>query len=264
MIRYIPQEANLVEPFVGKGDLLRLFPGSKWETYDIDKSTCASYIQDTLLEVPDYIGKWVITNPPFLAKNKATDKRYFLDSKYNDLYKIALSSIIGCEGGIIIVPLNFLTDEDSQDIRIDFLSTYCIDRVNVFTVPVFKTTSYSVCAFAFHKEKNKQQNIEIKIFPENISFSYVAMQETEYRMAGDFFNKIDKEKSIFGRLTATTTDNITKMKLYALDTRTEKIRLTYGEEPYMGKISDRTYLTFTTKRNFTDEQQKQLVEEFNT
>ena len=140
MIRYIPQEANLVEPFVGKGDLLRLFPGSKWETYDVDKSTCANYIQDTLLEVPDYIGKWVITNPPFLAKNKATDKRYFLDSKYNDLYKIALSSIIGCEGGIIIVPLNFLTDEDSQDIRIDFLSTYCIDRVNVFTVPVFKTT----------------------------------------------------------------------------------------------------------------------------
>lgn len=90
------------------------------------------------------------------------------------------------------------------------------------------------------------------------------MQETGYRMAGDFFDKIDKEKSIFGRLTKTTTDNITKMKLYALDTRTEKIRLTYGEEPYIGKISDRTYLTFTTKRNFTDEQQIQLVEEFNT
>lgn len=82
-------------------------------------------------------------------------------------------------------------------------------------------------------------------------------------MAGDFFDEIDKEKSIFGRLTATTTDNITKMKLYALDTRTEKIRLTYGEEPYIGKKSDRTYLTFTTKRNFTDEQQMQLVEEFN-
>lgn len=102
------------------------------------------------------MGKWVITNPPFLAKNKATDKKYFLNNKYDDLYKISLSSIIGCEGGIIIVPLNFLTDEDSQDIRIDFLSTYCIDRVNVFTIPVFKTTSYSVCAFAFHKEKNKQ------------------------------------------------------------------------------------------------------------
>ena len=215
------------------------------------------------MEVPNYIGKWVITNPPFLAKNKATDKKYFLNNKYDDLYKISLSSIIGCEGGIIIVPLNFLTDEDSQDIRIDFLSTYCIDRVNVFTVPVFKTTSYSVCAFAFHKEKNKQQSIEIKIFPADTSFSYTAVQETGYRMAGDFFDEIDKEKSIFGRLTATTTDNITKMKLYALDTRTEKIRLTYGEEPYIGKKSDRTYLTFTTKRNFTDEQQMQLVEEFN-
>lgn len=51
--------------------------------------------------------------------------------------------------------------------------------------------------------------------------------------------------------------------MYALDTRNEKIRLTFGEEPYLGKATDRIYLTFTTKRVFTDEQQQQLVNEFN-
>lgn len=142
---------------MGKGDLLTLFPEHQWQTYDVDPATNANYIQDTLLNPPDYNQKWVITNPPFLAKNKATNKIYFQQSEYNDLYKIALSSIIGCEGGIIIVPLNFLTDEDSADIRTRFLSEYLIDKVNVFTTPVFATTSYSICAFAFHKGENEAQ-----------------------------------------------------------------------------------------------------------
>lgn len=82
-------------------------------------------------------------------------------------------------------------------------------------------------------------------------------------MAGKFFEEVDKEQSIYGRLTENTTDYITKMKLYALDTRTEKIRIEYDETPYVGKVSDRTYLTFTTKKDLTDEQQKQLIDEFN-
>lgn len=82
-------------------------------------------------------------------------------------------------------------------------------------------------------------------------------------MAGDFFERVDKEKSIYNRLTENAKGYTTKMKLYALDTRTEKIRIEYDETPYVGKVSDRTYLTFTTDKYLTDEQQKQLIDEFN-
>lgn len=156
-----------------------------------------------------------------------------------------------------------MTDEDSRDIRETFLSKYIIDKVNIFTVPVFKTTSYSVCALAFHLEENNEQNILVRILPDDIEFEYNANKQYGYRMAGKFFEEVDKEQSIYGRLTENTTDYITKMKLYALDTRTEKIRIEYDETPYVGKVSDRTYLTFTTKKNLTDEQQKQLIDEFN-
>lgn len=44
LLEYIPTSAILVEPFVGNGDLVRLFPQSKWITYDVDNSVEANYI----------------------------------------------------------------------------------------------------------------------------------------------------------------------------------------------------------------------------
>ena len=35
--KYIPDNAELIEPFVGDVDLLTLFPNHKWETYDIEE-----------------------------------------------------------------------------------------------------------------------------------------------------------------------------------------------------------------------------------
>ena len=35
--KYIPDNAELIEPFVGDGDLLTLFPNHKGETYDIEE-----------------------------------------------------------------------------------------------------------------------------------------------------------------------------------------------------------------------------------
>ena len=33
--KYIPEDAFLIEPFVGDGDLLSIFPKNSWEIYDI-------------------------------------------------------------------------------------------------------------------------------------------------------------------------------------------------------------------------------------
>lgn len=264
LTNHIPDTAILIEPFVGEGHLLSLFPNHNWITYDINDDVKADFHQDTLKKIPDYSNKWVITNPPYLAKNKAKEKSYFKTSKYNDLYKISLASFIGCEGGIVIIPLNFLTDEGSKEIRKDFLSKYQIVELNIFTQPVFETTTYSVCAFAFIKKENDYQKITATIYPGEETLTYIAEKRYNYRMAGDFFDKIEKEIPIFNRLTdKNTTDYITNMKLYALDTRTERIHIKYPSESFIGKNSDRTYLTFTSKKFFSENQQELLARNFN-
>ena len=102
--KYIPEDAFLIEPFVGDGDLLSIFPKNSWEVYDIVPTGKENVIiQDTLLNKPDYRNKWVITNPPFLAKNHATDKSYF--TQYDDLYKLISFSI---SIAVILLTLPFL------------------------------------------------------------------------------------------------------------------------------------------------------------
>ncbi len=62
---------------------------------------------------------FVCTNPPYLHKNKAdkeTKKRFFPGdySNFEDLYQVSIFSILNCEKGILIVPLNFLCAENSK------------------------------------------------------------------------------------------------------------------------------------------------------
>ena len=264
LVSYIPQDAQLIEPFVGGGDLLNLFPNANWEKYDIAPQT-NSIQQDTLQNPPDYHNKWVITNPPYLAKNKAKDKILFNKYQTDDLYKIALLTILDCEGGILIIPTNFFTDERTAAIRKQFLNQFQILEMNIFTEPVFTTTTYSVCSFAF-KRKNtiKKQEFLIHILPKNEATYFTIEPEYNYRFAGDFFQSLENVNNIFGRLVGkTSTDYITNIKLYAIDTRNSRIRLEFNTTPYEGKDSDRTYATFTCKYKLTEEQEKLLINEFN-
>lgn len=265
LVKYIPLNVRLIEPFVGDGDLLPLFPEHDWEKYDIEEKK-DNIIQDTLINPPDYNNKWVITNPPYLAKNKAKDKTIF--SKYNtdDLYKASLLSILNCEGGILIIPTNFFTDERTSDIRNKFLNSFLIKEVNIFTEPVFETTTYSVCSFAFIKKENKKekQSFNVNIMPANKTVSISIDPEYNYRIAGEFYHSLESINSKFSRLIGSTSnDYITNIKLYAIDTRADRIRIEYCETPFEGKNSDRTYATFTSKIKLTQEQEKQLIIEFN-
>ena len=122
----IPDNSNIIEPFVGQGDLLNWIGSKPVEKYDIDpKIECIH--QDTLLTPPDYKDKFVITNPPYLAKNKTKDRKVYDLWKVDDLYKAFIKSIVvgDVRGGIIIVPLNFLSGEDRDGgVRRLFFSKY--------------------------------------------------------------------------------------------------------------------------------------------
>lgn len=265
LIQYIPADAKLIEPFVGGEDLVQLFPNHNWETYDVDSNTNAQHYQDTLLNPPDYTGKWVITNPPFLAKNKASNKTIFDKYGVDDLYKAFLISILECEGGIAIVPTNFLSDERTSDIRKKFFNRFEILELNIFTIPVFKTTTYSVCSFAFKRaEIADEREIKCNVMPDNISYNITLHQSYGYRLGGDIVSKIENHKNYFGRLTATTapTKFITNIKLYGLDTRSERIHVAF-EDPFVGKNTDRVYATFVCDMEISEEDQKKMIDLFN-
>lgn len=265
LIKYIPENAKLIEPFVGGEDLINLFPKHTWETYDIDEKTNAQYYQDTLIAPPNYNGKWVITNPPFLAKNKASDKTIFEKYNVDDLYKAFILSILDAEGGIIIVPTNFLSDERTENIRKQFFNRFEILELNIFTIPVFKTTTYSVCSFAFKRAKlENYRTVKCNVMPANNQYNITLYEKYGYRLGGDIVNKIETYTNYFGRLTATTpsTKFITNIKLYGLDTRNNRIHVNF-EDAYIGKPTDRVYATFVCDMVIPEETQKKMVKMFN-
>lgn len=214
---------------------------------------------------PNYKGKWVITNPPYLARNKATDKSLFNKYKLDDLYKISIKTMLDAEGGILIIPTNFFADERSIEIRQQFLSIFQILQLNIFTVPVFNTTTYSVCSFAFQRKNNTEQEIPVEINPEKINITIKLDSKYNYRLAGEFYEPLESADIKFGRLMEKENPNeyTTHIKLYAIDTRTSPIRVEYDETPFYGKNTDRTYATLTCKIELTKEQELTLIDEFN-
>lgn len=265
--KYIPGDANLVEPFVGKGDLLSLFPQGNWEVYDISADD-ASQKRDTLLEPPHYSQKWVITNPPYLAKNKAKDKSIFIKYDVDDLYKAAILSIMECEGGILIIPTNFFSDERTSKIRRTFLDTFQILELNIFTEPVFSTTTYSVCSFAFARtkeaEKRPTQDFPVNLFPKEDKKNIQIYQKYGYRFGGEYFARLEEIPILFSRLTKDTQNKyITNIKLYAIDSKKNHIRAEYDTTPFVGKNTDRTFATFVCDFEIDGIIQHRMVEAFN-
>lgn len=269
LLKYVPGDAKLIEPFVGEGDLKNLFPLHSWELYDIDESIDGVIHQDTLAKPPSYKDKWVITNPPYLAKNKALDKNLFNKYGLDDLYKIAVKTILDSEGGILIIPTNFFTDERTHRIRTEFMEQFLVEEINIYTTPAFETTTYSVSAFAFRRaeEEIKEQNLKVNIFPETKEVSFLVKKEFGFRLAGDFFSEIERAPSIFSRLLKDREvpegKYITNIKLYALDSRTDRVRLEYTKEHYYGISTDRVYATLVSNKFLSEKEQKELVDRFN-
>ena len=175
--------------------------------------------------------------------------------------------MLNAEGGILIIPTNFFTDERSNEIRKQFLSVFQILYLNIFTQPVFETTTYSVCSFVFKRnnDNNFIQHIPVNIQPENKLTNIELNSNYNYRLAGEFFYLLDNIDICFGRLTINNNkkEYITHIKLYAIDTKKDKIRVEYDETPFYGKETDRTYATLTCKFPLTKEQEMLLIKEFN-
>jgi hypothetical protein len=146
-LTFPPTNELVIEPFYGNGDFVKNIE-NKTQKYDINPNNEVIY-RDTLYNPPDYNGKYVMTNPPFLAKNKARQKDIFYIYKRDDLYKCFLQSLINKspKGGILVLPLNFWCSD--VNMRKSFLKHFKVHKVNVFEEDMFDHTTYTVCALSF-------------------------------------------------------------------------------------------------------------------
>lgn len=206
--KYI-KDKDVYDPFAGGGDLI------KWSKKNSCKKVIGfdcdnNYVDNKTILLNDSINNpkkynFVCTNPPYLHKNKAdqeTKKQFFSEDKaiFEDLYQVSVASIMGCEEGIIIIPLNFLCAENSKKIRNVFFEEFEIIKLNIFSEKVFNDTTYNVIAFYFVRKKEKKDlnKIEAIIYPENKKISFSIEKKHNWQFGGEFINRIKSTKNSLG------------------------------------------------------------------
>lgn len=273
----IPKNVKtIVEPFVGNGDLLNFINKDNYvlEIYDIDPKITDTIKQDTLKNPPDYTGKFVLTNPPYLAKNKSKEKDIYKKYKCDDLYKCFINNIISnvCQGGIIIIPLNFISSIRKGDIELrkKFLEKYSIKKINIFEEQVFNDTSYTVCSIYFVKKQNDEDNnIKIYIYPSKKEMIVKLNNENNYTIGGEVYNLPQNSKYIVERATKKTKGNITNILLKCIDDNIKSqlgFKMVSDENRFIDNtqnLTARSYATLVINKSLTIEEQEELVKKMN-
>jgi hypothetical protein len=275
----IPENVRyVIEPFTGNGDLISFIEKFdhvlKTEYYDIDPKKDFITQKDTLDFPPDYTNKYVITNPPYLARNKSTNKYLFDKYDVNDLYKCLIKELLINKsiGGILIVPLNFWSSIRISDIKLRklFLSVYDIIKINIFEEQVFNDTSYTVCSFQFEPKTRDINLIQIKVYPSNINITTELNKKNNYMIGGEIYNLPTKKQY---KITRLTSKNVEKKNTNIIvkcidDNKNDKIRLSFvdDENIYVDNTpnqTSRTYATLIIEPEINSDKQQELVFKFN-
>ena len=268
---------TIIEPFVGCGDLLSFIKNKEQyhiEIYDIDPKYENTIKQDTLKNPPQYKDKFVLTNPPYLARNKSKNKEIYDKYDCNDLYKCFISILIEnvCEGGIIIIPLNFISSIRKSDItlREKFLKIYSIHTINIFEESVFEDTSYSVCSLYFTKKTSTvDDDIDVFIYPSNTTMKIALNCENNFTIGGEIYKLPQNPDYKIQRATSKTKDNITNILVKCIDDSSNSklgFKIVKDDERFIDdtpKFSARSYATLVINKELTLEQQKKLVKKMN-
>ena len=229
---YIPHGiTNIIEPFVGNGDLLQFIADkSKYEIeiYDIDPKIDYTIQENTLLNPPNYDNKFVITNPPYLARNKNTNKEIYDKWNCNDLYKCFILHLINsnCSGGIIIIPLNFITSVRKTDLELrqKFIEKFHIQSINIFEEQVFDDTTYTVCTLQFTPSTGDSEPTNIYIYPSKTNITTCFNRKNNFTVGGEIHNLPNNPSIKIERATRLTKnkDNITNILLKCIDDNIDK------------------------------------------
>ena len=276
---------NIIEPFTGNGDLLKFIEKNNKKynikCYDINPKNNNSniIIQDTLMNPPDYNNMYLITNPPYLARNKSTNKTLFDKYDVNDLYKCLIKELLvnKCIGGILIIPLNFWSSIRLADIELrrSFLKIYNIILLNIFEEQVFDDTTYTTCSFQFELKHNELKHntlpsiLNIIIYPSKVKITTELNDGNNYMIGGEIYNLKLKNSYKITRLTTKNNKANTNILVKCIDDNINSmigLSIVQDKDIYIDDTPNqtaRTYATLIIEPAINKEKQEQLVSKFN-
>ncbi len=272
----------ILEPFAGKGDLLDWAKKKGWkgpiQAYDIEPKKEGTHQQDTLLEPPNYEQAWILTNPPFLARNKSQNKKIYDLYKINDLYKCFIRSVAqqnNCIGGLFIIPAGFFFSARHVDaqLRNEFLSNFKITKIKYFEETVFEDTTTTIVAFSFEKsmEPLSEQVVEWWKLPSNERKLFRMDSKFKWIVGGELYHlpiepTIKIRRTVRGQALQEN-EQQTFMTLNALDSGTpdKRISLLYHKGYiYDASESSRSFATLRILgKTLSEEEQIQICNAFN-
>lgn len=205
--KYIKNK-EVVDPFAGGGDLIEWAIGNNAKSirgFDVDQNLVDKknvFYNDSIRNPKKY--NFVLTNPPYLNVNKAgrpIKDKYFANSDFEDLYQLSLASIMNSREGIVIVPINFLSAENSEKIRKLFFSKFKIIEMNYFREQVFPDTTYNVIAFYYRTKENMMDGrftIRTNIYPGCQKTQIELKKDFGWSIGGEKLNKIKNLDNLLG------------------------------------------------------------------
>ena len=267
----VPHGVAVVEPFAGNLDLVRWSKLDTVETYDVAPLHDCTTRRDTLIDPPDYSGKFVLTNPPYRSRANNPDKTIYEKYNVSDLFNAFLCTIENAIGGIVILPLIFFTAQKKMfaQSRDKFMSRFKITRINYFEEPVFDDTTTTIVSFQFEKSDIvlDEQIIQWNIYGDkHVVKTFTHHKKYDWLVGGYMFDlpqhpsiKISRRRP--GKETSCFVSNMT---LRALDYRESPIHMKYiDDQNHKSKNSPGAYHTFEFNREFTPDKQKRIVDAFN-
>ena len=148
-LEHIVSNAKVIEPFAGGGDMTSW---CKRNGADSVLERDLIWGQDSIM-TPDFgDADTVVTNPPYLSKNKNKDKTPYNKWSQSDLYKCHMASLVSSDiqKGILVLPSNFISESNSK-IRDLFFSRFKLDRVRYYRYPVFEDATTGICVISFSR-----------------------------------------------------------------------------------------------------------------
>ena len=150
------------DPFAGAGDLLiAVREQLKFRSLlglDIDE-TLDWEINDSLINIPNFKGAIIVTNPPYIAKQSASRKKidlskYFSTTLYDDVYLLALDKMLKAQDYVVaIIPESFINSNYKQKGRL------C--SITVLEENPFEDTENPVCVACFDGKIKNYDEIRI-------------------------------------------------------------------------------------------------------
>lgn len=273
----------IYEPFCGNCDLINMIKENKIEfnennlkLFDLEGNDEIIIKKDTLLDCcwknQNHI--FVLTNPPYTAKNKLTqydkDKYKKLINNCSDLYQIFIKQLIQypVDFGLIIIPSNFLFGQQTTKLRKQFIDRYFLINVNIFEKKIFEETTQSTVSILFINNSLTIHNLtrKINLIRDNeiINLNYEYFETLlEFDLEKHYSRKINDDSIDLIRYYHIPNEYFkTNIKINLIDynMKAEYIETKDIKEQ---KLTDRSFIIVCSNKNISKEKQLEIIESFN-